>query len=145
MKEEGIRKQKSDKALFAHAQELMERHQYYLNPNLTLADIAKKLRRSRTSLSSVINQFAGCNFSVWVSTYRINFFVQDNSARGLNRGDLDFQKYGFASRSSFYRVFKKFKGTTPQEYFDEMIKAQAVKEAAEIVARQQARLRAAGQ
>lgn len=113
---EGTRKQHSDRLLYARAKDLMENHQVFLEVGLTLNALAERLQRSRTSLSSVINHETGQNFSLWVASYRINYFVEQYYKEG-GRGKIDYQKYGFASRSSFYRLFHTFKGCSPHEYF----------------------------
>ena len=81
---EGKRKQASDRLLFARAKDLMESHQVFLEPDLTLNKMADRLERSRTSLSSVINRETGKNFSVWLAEYRINYFVE-NYLKGKDR------------------------------------------------------------
>ncbi len=114
---EGKRKQASDKLLFARAKELMESQQIFLEPDLTLNKLADRLERSRTSLSSVVNRETGKNFSLWLAEYRINYFVEQYLAEQGGQGKIDYKRYGFASRSSFYRLFQNFFNCSPHEYF----------------------------
>lgn len=115
---EGKRKQASDRLLFARAKDLMESHQVFLEPDLTLNKMADRLERSRTSLSSVINRETGKNFSVWLAEYRINYFVENYLKEQAGKGKIEYARYGFASRSSFYRLFQNFFNCSPHEYFN---------------------------
>ena len=90
----------------------------YLNNKLTLRDLAEHLRISPNTLSQVLNEFLGKNFSEFINRYRINHFkslVQDASNSHLTFLALAYDS-GFNSKTVFNSVFKKFMGITPKQY-----------------------------
>lgn len=113
----GKRKMESDKLLFARATELMEQEHAYLDVELSLNDMAARLGRSRTSLSSVINRETGRNFSLWVAEYRVKHFIEHAGPSWGIDSKIDYQRHGFSSRSSFYRLFRVITECSPHEYF----------------------------
>lgn len=113
----GKRKMESDKLLFTRATELMEKENAYLDVELSLNEMAARLGRSRTSLSSVINHETGRNFSLWVAQYRVNHFIKNAGPNWSFDSKIDYRRHGFASRSSFYRLFRVLTGCSPHEYF----------------------------
>lgn len=94
----------------------------YLNPELKLQDVANAINCSSVELSQLLNVYLDTNFADFVNQYRIDEFivrVQDKSAVKYTLASLSEQS-GFSSRTSFFRSFKKIKGTTPAEYIKEM-------------------------
>ncbi|MFD1469667.1 helix-turn-helix domain-containing protein [Hymenobacter caeli] len=96
---------------------LMAREQPWLEPELTLAELAHRLRTHPALLSKVINAGCGQNFNDFVNTYRVA-----EARRKL--ADPRFGHYslvgvalesGFNSKSTFNRVFKKLLGQAPSE------------------------------
>ncbi|SFP97172.1 AraC-type DNA-binding protein [Hymenobacter arizonensis] len=96
---------------------LMEVEQPWLEPELTLAELAHRLRTNTSLLSHVINTGCGQNFNDFVNRYRVA-----EAERKLQ--DARFGHYslvgialecGFNSKSTFNRVFKKLTGRTPGE------------------------------
>ncbi|GAA4380134.1 AraC family transcriptional regulator [Hymenobacter koreensis] len=96
---------------------LMRAERPYLEPDLSLAQLAGRLNTNTTTLSKVINAGFGQNFNDFVNGYRVN-----EAERLL--ADSRFQHYslvaialesGFNSKSTFNRVFKKLKNETPSE------------------------------
>jgi AraC-like DNA-binding protein len=89
----------------------------WLEPELTLTELAQRLRTTPNVLSKVINAGCGQNFNDFVNTYRVH-----EAQRKL--GDPRFAHYslvgvalesGFNSKSTFNRVFKKLLGQAPSE------------------------------
>jgi AraC-like DNA-binding protein len=96
--------------------ELMEKGKPYLNPKLTLSELAKTLSLSSNHLSQIINQYEHVNFHDFVNKYRVEEFiqrVQSNKNFSLLAHALD---SGFNSKSSFNNVFRKHKSVTPSQY-----------------------------
>ena len=96
---------------------LMADEQPWLEPELTLAELAHRLRTHPALLSKVINAGCGQNFNDFVNTYRVA-----EARRKL--ADPRFAHYslvgvalesGFNSKSTFNRVFKKLLGQAPSE------------------------------
>jgi ligand-binding sensor domain-containing protein/AraC-like DNA-binding protein len=100
----------------------MKNKKPYLNPELKLQDVSHAIGCSSVELSQLLNVHLDTNFADFVNQYRIDEFmvrVQDKSAVKYTLASLSEQS-GFSSRTSFFRSFKKIKGTTPAEYIKEM-------------------------
>ncbi len=96
----------------------MEEEEVYLNPNLSISELAEKLKVSSESLSFVINNEFRLKFRDYINSYRIEaakLKLQNNGSikKSILIISLD---SGFNSQASFYRAFKKFEGTTPITY-----------------------------
>ena len=87
---------------------LLKRKKLYLNPELTLQDLAEKLQSSPKSLSQVINQCAGKSFFDFINTYRcqeVKDLMKVSETKATIQ-EIMFQS-GFNSKSSFNKEFKK--------------------------------------
>ncbi len=96
----------------------LEEEEVYLNPNLSISELAEKLKVSSESLSFVINHEFSLKFRDYINSYRIEaakLKLQNNGSikKSILIISLD---SGFNSQASFYRAFKKFEGTTPITY-----------------------------
>ena len=90
----------------------------YLEPKLTLSQLAELLGTSPNNLSQVINQCEGKNFYDFVNSYRISEFINrasSQTSKNLNILGIALDS-GFNSKSSFNEVFKKQTGKTPSIY-----------------------------
>lgn len=96
----------------------MEINKPYLNPELTLVDLAKQIGIGRNQLSEVINAGVGDNFYNFINKFRIEevkqLFIDDSRKR--YKIIYLATKAGFNSKSSFNHIFKKITGLTPSEY-----------------------------
>lgn len=96
----------------------METKEPFLNPSLTLQDLASELNLSARELSVLINKQLGQHFFDFVNQYRIRKAQQLIEDSGKN--NLTFQQIlydvGFNSKSSFNTAFKKHTGETPTGY-----------------------------
>lgn len=100
----------------------MQHDKPYLNQELKLQDVANAIDCTSVELSQLLNVYLDTNFADFVNQYRIDEFiirVQDKSAAKYTLASLS-EQCGFSSRTSFFRSFKKIKGTTPAEYIKEM-------------------------
>lgn len=98
--------------------ELMEEELLYLEPDLTLVKLAKRLDISTNYLSQVINGQFRQNFHDFVNQYRIEKamgIIAGLGNQGLSTLDIAFE-VGFGSSSAFYLAFKKHTRMTPTEY-----------------------------
>lgn len=98
--------------------EFIEKEKPYLNPELTLTDLAKQLGMGRNQLSSVINQGMGDNFYNFINGYRIEEvkrLIKEDLQKRHNLLSLA-NEAGFNSKSSFNKIFKDLTGLTPSEY-----------------------------
>lgn len=90
----------------------------YLNPTITLAELAEEMKIHPHYLSQIINEIFKQNFFDFINQYR----VEDVKLKML---DPEYDKFsllgiafecGFNSKSAFNRIFKKVTGTTPSQY-----------------------------
>ncbi|WP_375445366.1 helix-turn-helix domain-containing protein [uncultured Fibrella sp.] len=98
----------------------MKRQKPYTNPNLTLAELAVRLRIPPHVLSKLLNEAYQKNFFDFINYHRI-----EELKRRLN--DPRFRSYtvlsmayevGFNSKTAFNRSFKKLTNQTPSEYLN---------------------------
>lgn len=97
---------------------LMIDEELYLNPELTLQDVAKFLKCSPRKISNIIKEHYGINFPEYINRYRVKEVI--------NRFDEEqYDEFstlqiaidsGFNSKSTFNLVFKKITGKTPSAY-----------------------------
>lgn len=90
----------------------------YLNPELSLTQLASQLNISPHHLSQIINEKFNSNFFEYINQFR----VEEVKARINNP---EFESYsllgialdsGFNSKSAFNRIFKKFTNQTPSQF-----------------------------
>lgn len=102
------------KKLFHLVRKEVETHQLYLDQELTLDDLAKRLNTNRSTLSTCINRYAQCNFNKWINNYRISFALErilaSDNLHSLSKAS------GFKSYNTFSSCFKEYIGCTPREY-----------------------------
>lgn len=110
----------SDKELhiFEQFENLLIVEKIFINENISLDDLAKRLNTNRSLLSKIINQKYQNNFNNIINECRIKEVCrllnqhkyEDYTLEGLA------QNVGFNSRSTFNSAFKKFVGVTPSFY-----------------------------
>lgn len=91
----------------------------YLDPELTLSDLAKSVSISNRELSQVINTQFHINFSEFINSYRIEEairIIEENKDPKKTVLEILFE-VGFNSKSSFYTAFKKHTKMTPKVYW----------------------------
>jgi AraC-like DNA-binding protein len=96
----------------------MSEKQLFMDPELTLPDLAAQLAVSGNDLSRVINSQENKNFYDFVNGYRVEAasnLLRDpaNNHRKMLHLAMD---VGFKSQSTFYNHFKKHRGMTPSQY-----------------------------
>jgi AraC-like DNA-binding protein len=97
--------------------EYMDIRKPYLEPEISLEDMAKDISINTRLLSQIINQSFKKNFNGYMNEYRINEALQRLSdIRNQNTIQEILFDSGFNSVSVFYAEFKKYTGLTPQEY-----------------------------
>jgi AraC-like DNA-binding protein len=96
----------------------MENEKPYLDPAITIYQLAEKISIPARSLSDVLNNSLNKNFYDFINEYRINEAarllsdVKDSSKTVLNI----LYEVGFNSKSSFNQAFKKQTGLTPTQF-----------------------------
>jgi AraC-like DNA-binding protein len=88
----------------------------YKNANLTMPDLAKKLRISPQKLSQFLNDNLERSFSIFINEYRIELAKRTLlSDKRITMESLS-EICGYNSTSTFYSTFKKHTGTTPANF-----------------------------
>lgn len=92
----------------------------YLEPDLSLIDLARRLKTNASILSPVINAGTGKNFNDFVNQYRVDAFKRQaldpaNSHLSLLGIALE---CGFNSKATFNRAFRKLTGQSPREFVE---------------------------
>ena len=95
---------------------IMQESKLYLEPELSLSDLAMKLKTNSSVLSAAINTNFGKNFNDFVNEYRVEEFkkqvkLPENQNYTLLAVAFD---CGFNSKATFNRAFKKFTGQAPK-------------------------------
>jgi AraC-like DNA-binding protein len=95
----------------------MEKSRIYLDSDLSLDELASRLKMSRHHLTQLLNDRLMKNFYSFINEYRIGVAIArlDDPEAEVNILSLAFD-CGFNSRSSFNNYFKKITGCTPSAY-----------------------------
>lgn len=104
-------------------EQYMKEEKPYLNPSLSLDDLAASLYTSRHELSRIINNGFGKNFFDFINTYRVKAFIQafTKKEQVVKRTFLEVAyEVGFNSKSAFNRAFRKETKQSPSEYLKEV-------------------------
>jgi len=98
--------------------EYMNSSKPYLNPNLSLSQLAEEIGITSHYLSQVINERFKLNFFDFVNGYRVEAFKENiKEPRYSNYSFLGIAfECGFNSKSAFNRIFKQVTGLTPSQY-----------------------------
>lgn len=109
-----------DELLQQKIDQLLQQQQLFLNPHLTIQDIAAAVNSNRTYVSNSINRTRGMNFSQYIARYRIAYarqILSDPKYSSDHDAVADaIALSGFTSDQTFYRVFKETCGITPLQY-----------------------------
>jgi AraC-like DNA-binding protein len=97
---------------------LMEDEKLFLDPEISMTTLARKMQLSNGYLSQMINQVEGLNFYDYINRYRVEEVkkrLDDPKFSNLSLYGLAID-CGFRSKSTFNGVFKKMTGLTPSEF-----------------------------
>lgn len=101
--------------------QLMEEDKVYLDADLKLKDLADRLGLSVPNTSQLINQNLHKDFNTFINEYRIKAAIamlETNASLSLRTVAYE---AGFNNNVTFYKAFKKCKGTSPSEYLRDVI------------------------
>ncbi|RYZ62982.1 MAG: AraC family transcriptional regulator [Chitinophagaceae bacterium] len=96
----------------------LEKNEPYVNPELSLAELATSINIPQHQLSQLINQEFDKNFADLVNSYRVEKskkLMTDPAMASLTLEAIGLQS-GFGSPSAFYRAFKKHTAITPRAF-----------------------------
>lgn len=104
--------------LLERLESLMERKKLYLDPDLKLNTLASEVAHSPRAVSKAINLCRDQNFHAFINHYRLEEFK--NRLQSPDAKDLTLLAHayasGFASKSTFNSVFKKYNDLTPRQF-----------------------------
>lgn len=109
--------QVADTELWEHLQTFMKTQRPYLDPDLTLSRLARKLGVSAKSLSATINLTTGENVSRFINKARI-VAAQDLMLKGESVTNAMFLS-GFNTKSNFNREFLRVVGISPKTWLNQ--------------------------
>lgn len=94
----------------------MREQQLYLNPNLSLAMLARKVGSLPTTVSQAINDNLKKSFNLYINEFRIQHAKDLLASESRMNMELVAERSGFNSNSTFFAAFKKITGQTPASY-----------------------------
>lgn len=109
-----IEKQKQ-KELISDLKVMMEKHKSFLDPGVTIVEVARQLNTNRTYLSRAINNLLETTFPNFINEYRIRESIRliiSGYTQNLTQEALSRQS-GFANRNVFISALKKYTGVLP--------------------------------
>lgn len=105
-------------------QSIMEKEKLYLNSALDMRLLANKTGINSRQISQAINTELGVNFYEFVNRYRVDEFIK--RIKGEQHQQMTLLGHalesGFASKSTFNHIFKKYTQLTPRQYYKQIWK-----------------------
>lgn len=95
---------------------LIEEDKIYLQPNITLEEIARQVNSNRTYISRIINEEFHTNFHDFINSKRIEYAKMLALQNPLFTQEQIAKESGFLHASNFSRVFKSQTDTTFREW-----------------------------
>ncbi len=100
-------------------EEFLITNQNFLQPGLTIVNVAEELGTNKTYLSKIVNSSYGMTFPELMNSLRIDYaeqYILHN--KDAKQADVA-MACGFANASAFNNTFKKLVGITPKAWLDE--------------------------
>jgi AraC-like DNA-binding protein len=95
----------------------LTKHEWWRDPSLTLADLARKLGTNTSDLSRAINDGLDMNFNELINRLRVAAVQAKLAEPAGDANILDLAlSAGFSSKASFNRSFKLYTGETPTHF-----------------------------
>ena len=102
-------------------QNFMAKEKPFLEPDINIELLAKRLSLPERTLSRILNQHFGKNFFEFINGYRVEEakrLLRDPDQQTASMLDI-LAAAGFTSKSTFNSIFKKHLGQTPSQYRQE--------------------------
>lgn len=98
---------------------IMEKKRLYLDPDLSMKSFSEQTEFSTKQISRAINMELNLNFHQFINEYRVDEFkkrIQNDQKSNLTLLGHAYES-GFASKSTFNHIFKKYTKVTPKQYY----------------------------
>lgn len=102
--------------LHEELEQLMKAEKIFLNPDMKLLELSKRLSINSVKLSQFFNEDLNVSFNDYLNKWRIDYakkVIKENPNFSFEAVGYD---SGFNSKSTFYKAFRKHTGTTPSRY-----------------------------
>lgn len=110
-----------DAAVVEQINQWMTQTRLFLDPELTLEQLAESVKLSPRRISNAINRYSGQNFFDYINSFRVKTAAAILTERGMDANMLDvIADAGFNSKSTFYRAFKRVMNMSPTEFCDQL-------------------------
>lgn len=112
--------QRRDEKLALRLRHYMETDKAYLNPKITLGDLAQAIGTNRTYLSEYFNHTLHTTFYDYINNYRVEEACAIMETMPMESAKLMKEVgmlSGFNSKATFNRYFVKVKGISPKSYY----------------------------
>lgn len=109
-----VPKSMEDDNLLKRFQQLMVEEKVFLQPKLTLIDVADMLGSNTTYVSKMVNSAYNLGFPEFVNTLRVDYAEEYILTHRDAKQTEIAEKCGFLSASSFNTIFKRITGMTPK-------------------------------
>ncbi len=105
--------------------EKFEKEKLFLKQNITLKDLAKKLKTNSSYLSKVVNKYKNKKFTTYVNELRIQYAIKEltnNAELRLYTIEAIAESMGFNNAESFALAFRKITGLYPSYFIKQLNK-----------------------
>lgn len=105
-------------AIFKKILKALDEDKIWRDRNLSRENFAERIGVNRTYLTKTISQKMGMSYSQFINNKRVEEAIKllsDPKMESLSMNDVASES-GFASMTTFYTVFKKYKGISPLNY-----------------------------
>ena len=101
-------------SLASRFRRLMMDEQLFLQPSLTLSDVAERLHTNKTYVSKMVNQYYKLGFPELLNILRVDYAQQYIRSHPKASQEEIARASGFLSASTFNSTFKRISGFTPK-------------------------------
>jgi AraC-like DNA-binding protein len=95
---------------------------YFLNANANLEDFALKLNKTKGEVNAFIKDQFNDSFSEILNKNRVTYFKELLNSKQYESFTIEAlsEMSGFSNRQAMYVAFKKYEGSTPSDYIDNL-------------------------
>ena len=99
---------------------LLDNHEKWRDPNLSLILLSDLLESNRTYVGEAFKQNVGMTFTEYISHRRIDYVAETLKSDPQSNLNEIFNYVGYRQRSTAWRNFQKVQGVTPSEYIESL-------------------------